>query len=189
MNLPEIIFVGGKKKAGKDFLCDALAAEAGYHKHHIVGPWLDLFCERHGITFDEYQENKGKWRALVQEEATRDRQADPDCLVKAFRNALPTLPRPLCVTAVRFINEAQLGFDIGALVLRVRTRDEVRRQRFIDSGESLDMFDDPFEKEVDAMPAHFEVNGTLSPETYIWLVEKMWRVVKNPSSSLISTGY
>jgi hypothetical protein len=173
MTLP-IVFIAGKKKAGKDYICDALVRLEGYHKFHIVAPWLAEFRERHSITEEQYEVEKAKWRPIVQAEATKARKANPICLFDAFRAALPTLPRPLCVTAVRFINEAKLGFDIGALVIRVRTRDDVRRQRFIDSGESLDLFDDPFEAEVDKMPVHFEVSGTMSEETCAWLVEKMW---------------
>jgi hypothetical protein len=177
MSYPDIVFVGGKKRAGKDFFCDALASELGYYKCHIVAPWLAGFQERHGLTPEEYEADKGRWRPVVQAEATEARRKDPDCLVRAFRAALPTLPRPLAVTAVRFRNEADLGHELGALVLRVRCRDEVRRQRFLDSGEGLALFDDPFEAEVDSMPVHYEVSGTLSADTYSWLLPKLWRCV------------
>ena len=45
--LPDIIFVGGVKRSGKDFACDRLVEEAGFHKVHIVEPWLARrWCRR-----------------------------------------------------------------------------------------------------------------------------------------------
>lgn len=174
MSYPDIVFVGGKKRAGKDFFADALVSELGYTKYHIVRPWMEEFCRRHGVAYEDYEKEKHRWRALIQKEATEARATDPDCMVRALRAALPTLPRPLVVTAMRFKNEAEFGWQAGALVLRVKTRDAVRRQRFLDAGEDLALFDDPFEAEVDTMPVHYEVTGTLSADTYSWLLPKLW---------------
>jgi hypothetical protein len=174
LSYPDIVFVGGKKKSGKDFLCDALVRDLGYTKFHIVAPWLAEFRKRHGLSEEEYEKNKAKWRPVVQAEAASARREDPHCLTRAFRAVLPHLPRPLVVTAMRFANEAEMGWEVGALVLRVRCRDEVRRQRFVEAGEDLALFDDPFEAEVDKMPVHYEVNGTMSADTICWLVPKLW---------------
>lgn len=176
--MPELIFVSGRKLAGKDYLCDRLVAEAGYHKFHIVYPWLvNQFCPRHGISYDEYTANKPKWRAICQEEATAERAKDPDVLIRVFRDRLPELPRPLCVTAVRFAREVRLCLDLGGLALRVQTPDEVRRQRFLDAGEDLALFDDPFEKEIDALPVHADVCGSLAPDQYVPIVRHLWAEV------------
>jgi hypothetical protein len=165
--LPDLVFVGGKKKSGKDFVCDRLVAECGYHKLHIVRPWLEDFCRRHGITYAEMEANKARWRATIQAEAEESRAANPDRLIDPLRRDLPTLPRPLCVTAVRFVNEAEFGRAAGGLVVRVVTPDAVRRDRFLADGEDLSLLDDPFERQVDLMPVHAEVAGTLPPESIV----------------------
>lgn len=174
MNQPiaNIVFVAGKKLAGKDYLCDLLVAERGYHKFHIVHPWLMKFCERHGIPWSEYEQVKAKWRAQIQIEATEARNKNPNVLVDEFRALLPSLPRPLCVTAVRFKNEGLLGREIGALIVRVDTPDDVRRQRFIDKGEDLSLFNDPFESEIDSIPAHTTVCGDWPKSWFIPALEK-----------------
>lgn len=175
--MPEIVFVAGKKLAGKDYLSDRLVAEAGYHKFHIVYPWLLTFCERHGVPYDEYTANKPRWRELCQKEAAEEREKDPDILLRMFRERLPELPRPLCVTAVRFVREVKLGLELGALTIRVQTPDAVRRQRFLAAGESLELFDDPFEREIDTLPVHADVAGTLEPGQYVPIVRHLWAEV------------
>ncbi len=160
---PKLLFAFGKKKAGKDFLVDCLVAEAGFHKYHIVYPWLVKFCERNGIAWADYENDpavKAKWRSQIQAEATEERKNDPDVLLKAFHEAWPTLPLPLAVTGVRFMKEATLGLSYGAMLVKVEVSDEIRRQRFVDSGEDLAMFDDPFESHIDTLPFHLEVDGS-----------------------------
>jgi len=68
---------------------------------------------------------------------------------------------------MRFINEATLGIELGAMVVRVKTSDATRRQRFIDSGDDLALMDDPFEAEVDAMPVHIEISGEMPAQVYV----------------------
>jgi hypothetical protein len=173
--LPDIIFVGGKKRSGKDYLCDLLVERAGFTKYHIVRGWLEGFAARHRISYAEYEAHKEFWRHDVQAEASAARAADPDCLVNAFREILPTLPRPLCVTAVRFANECLFGMEVGAMVVRVATSDRTRRERFIASGTSLELFDDPFEHEVDLMPAHLEMSGEMDADNYIPTLAGVYR--------------
>lgn len=165
--LPDSIFVGGRKREGKDFVADLLVKEAGFTKVHIVAPWLRAFFERRGLDPDRWEELKSQYRAEIQAEASAARAENPNVLIDWFRQAIPTLPRPFCVTAVRFINEAQLGMQVGALVVRVKTTDEVRRQRFLASGDDLALMDDPFEAEVPLMPVHLEISGELAAELYV----------------------
>jgi hypothetical protein len=169
------VFLGGKKKSGKDFIADQLVARAGYTKYHLVRPWLEGFCARHGLAWDRYEAEKAQWRPLVQEEATEARRLDPDCLVRAFEAAFPALPRPLAVVGLRFVGEGRMAIGLGGLMLRVECPDDVRRERFVASGESPNLFDDPFESEVDSMPVHAEVPGTLAADEIIPLVESIWK--------------
>jgi hypothetical protein len=187
LDLPDIVFVGGKKRAGKDFLCDSLVRVAGFHKYHIVYPWLLKFCDRHGLSYADYESNKSQWRPQVQAEATEARNANPNCLVDGFRELLPTLPRPLCVTGVRFVNEAKLGAEVGALVVRVMCPDSVRRGRFIDAGESLGLLDDPFEAEVDRMPVDCEIHGMSTVRVQLECLENAYQWKRGRHREQIAT--
>lgn len=176
--LPDIIFVGGKKRSGKDFVCDRLVGEAGFTKVHIVEPWLRDFFARRGLDPNRWEELKAEYRADIQAEASVARAVNPNVLIDWFREAVKDMPRPLCVTAVRFTNEAQLGLELGALVVRVKTSDETRRQRFLASGDDLALLNDPFEAEVDAMPVHLEVSGEMPGTMYVPAMADYYRQVQ-----------
>src|SRR5262249_3544441 len=103
----------------------------------------------------------------IQAEAAASRATNPNVLIDYLRGHLASLPKPICVTAMRFTNEATLGMELGAMVVRVKTSDETRRQRFIASGDDLALMDDPFEAEVDVMPVHIEISGEMPADIYV----------------------
>ena len=177
--LPDIIFVGGKKRSGKDFLCDQLVAQAGFTKVHMVEPWLRRFFERRGLNPDRWEELKTPYRAEIQAEAAAARANDPNVLINYLRGYLADLPKPICVTAMRFINEAQLGMQMGALVVRVETSTATRLARFIASGEDLALMNDPFESEVDQMPVHLVVSGEEHASVYVPLLSAGYLALLN----------
>src|SRR5579859_5242550 len=107
MLLPNWIFFGGKKKAGKDYCCAAME-EAGYRTVHIARPWLEVFAARRGLTWEQYEATKHLYRAELQREAAENRARDPEVLCRLLRDYLPALGDRICVTGVRFINEARL---------------------------------------------------------------------------------
>lgn len=169
--LPNVIFFGGKKKSGKDFICDFLVRERGYTKLHIAEPWLRAFCERHNITWEHYSANKHLYRAQVQDEATLARERNPNVLLDLLGQELDRRRGELiAVSGIRFINEALFAIWNGHLMVKVEVPDDIRRQRFIDAGESLALFDDPFEAEVDQMPYQLLVPGDLEAWRYEFLL-------------------
>jgi hypothetical protein len=176
--LPDIIFVGGKKRSGKDFLCDQLVAQGGFTKVHMVEPWLRQFFERRGLDPDRWEELKVEYRAEIQAEASTARAENPNVLIDYLRGHLASLPKPIAITAMRFINEATLGIEMGAMVVRVKTSDETRRQRFIASGDDLALMDDPFEAEVDVMPVHLEISGEMPAHIYVPALADYYRQVQ-----------
>lgn len=165
--LPQLIFVTGKKRAGKSTICEALTQERGYHHIHIATPWIcDVLCPTLGITPDEYLKNKGKYRAAVQTLATQSRAADPNILLSRLDLELKRLRiedgiKQVVVDGIRFVNEVEFARERQALVLRVSVSDEERRWRFAISGEDQTLFDDPFEREIDTLPVTFEISGDL----------------------------
>lgn len=170
--LPRLIFVGGTKKSGKDYLCDALVREAGFEKVHIAERWLQRLCFDMGIAYvEDYLPNKASYRAEIQRRATAAREADPLVLVREFdpwvREQFRTKPDlRLAVTGMRFANEADYAIQIGAFAIRVQVDDETRRQRFVEAGENLALFNDPFEAETPTMPVHCELPGDMPAEWY-----------------------
>lgn len=175
--LPDIIFVGGVKRSGKDFACDRLVEEAGFHKVHIVEPWLRKWCAEHDYDPDTWETVKFKERARIQADAAKSRESNPNVLIDWFREAAPTLSKPFAVTAVRFINEAMLGFELGALVLRVHTPDDIREERFRAAGDDLALMSDPFEKEVYQMPVHAEIPGIMPADWYVPAMASIYEVL------------
>lgn len=169
--LPPVIFVAGKKKAGKDFYADALVELEGYEKTHIAAPWLLAFYADRGYQFDTYEEVpaelKARYRERIQAEATQARQKNPEVLIEMLDSFLSERPpyRPLVISGVRFRNEVNYALKNGHFVVKVAVSDELRRQRFIAAGESLELFNDPFEADIDALPAHMEVTGDM-PKGY-----------------------
>jgi hypothetical protein len=165
---PTLIAVAGKKKAGKDTVCDSLA-DFGFTKLHIAEPWLRDLIQNWGITWGEYQKNKGYYRAEVQRCATIAREDNPRVLIDRL---LPTVNRfraeqkALAVTGIRFHNEALWFIEKQALVVRVDTPEEERLIRFLDEGEDPSLLRDPFESELDDLPCHLVVRGTEPPHRY-----------------------
>lgn len=161
MVLPDLIFVAGVKRSGKDFLCDTLVERAGFTKVHIVEQWLRQWCVDRGLDPDRWEEHKAVHRQEVQADATAARKNDPLCLVRPLLSALPSLPRPLCVTAVRFQNEIDYGRNAGAWCIRVEVPNLLRYKRFLDAGENINLFNDPFENEVDHLTVDAVISGAL----------------------------
>jgi hypothetical protein len=86
-----------------------LVAEKGFHKAHIVEAWLRQWFAARGENPDEWETLKTPYRAEIQADAEIARAENPRCLLDSFAELLPTFPRPLCITAIRFINEHSSG--------------------------------------------------------------------------------
>ena len=161
--LPPVLFIAGKKKSGKDFLADTFVTEFGYAKLHIAEPWLRAWFAAKGLNPDEWETLKTQHRTEIQKDAqvARDESGGRALLVGLHNRVEDLLltHEGVAVSGVRFINEGQFAMQNGYFVVRVDTGDETRRQRFIDSEESLKLFDDPFEHEVNLLPCHIIVSG------------------------------
>src|SRR5262249_47377392 len=148
-------------------------------KVHIVEAWLREWVAANGENPDEWETLKVKYRAEIQDAAELARAANPRCLLDSFAARLPALPRPICVTAMRFINEARYAMELGALVIRVQTPDTVRAQRFLAGGESLALLEDPFEREIDQLPVHLELPGTEPAAWYVPAIEELYETMRD----------
>lgn len=178
--MPRYVFVAGKKRAGKDYLADALVEYAGYEKVHIAAPWLLDFYRSKGYNFWSYDdvplELRTRYRAEIQEMATKAREHDPEVLIRLMKEYIEhresvyelVETRPLVVSGVRFRNEALYAIRSGYFVVQVAVPDDVRRVRFLDAGEDLALFDDPFEADLGPQfPCHVIVSGDLFRDAYV----------------------
>lgn len=180
--MPRYVFVAGKKRAGKDYLADALVDYAGYEKVHIAAPWLLDFYRSKGYNFWSYDEVplelRTRYRAEIQTIATKAREHDPEVLIRLMREYIEHResavafqgrePAPLVVSGVRFKNEALYAIRSGYFVVQVAVPDDVRRVRFLDAGEDLALFDDPFEADLGPQfPCHVIVSGDLFRDAYV----------------------
>ena len=177
--MPRYIFVAGKKRAGKDYLADALVEHSGYEKFHIATPWLLEFYRSKGYDFGSYdevpQELRSRYRSELQERAAKARERDPEVLIRPLRDYIEQRerapsggPAPLVVTGVRFKNEALYAIRSGYFVVQVVVPDDVRRNRFLVSGEDLSLFDDPFEEDLGpSFPCHVTLDGNLGGGAYV----------------------
>src|SRR3954468_13175053 len=117
--LPDVVFVAGQMGSGKDYYCDALVEQASYTKYHIVTPFKLAVCAELGITLDELEADKAKYRPFLQDGAIERRAANPNCMVDLFDEQYRSggLPKHLAVTGVRFINEAEYAIGNGFMVV------------------------------------------------------------------------
>lgn len=175
--LPQVIFLAGKKRAGKTTLADILTERCGYTQMHIATAWIKRHLNDMGVSWEEYQADKPRYREEIQRRATLARAENPNCLV----DELPAVIEPfvakggcLVVDGVRFSNEALFAFQHGYLVVKVKTPDFVRRERFIAAGENLAHLNDPFEREIDLLPFHISLPGTLGRDEYLPLLGRAY---------------
>src|SRR5690242_9954698 len=104
--LPDVIFLGGRKRAGKGTVAKALEA-VGFTTLHIVEPWLRQWCADRGIDYDtEYLPNKGQYRQQIQDDAEIARAENPNVLLDALDVRIPEVGGKVVVDGVRFLNEA-----------------------------------------------------------------------------------
>ena len=167
--MPNVVVVAGKKRSGKDTFCDSLAPD-GFVKVHIAETWLREWFEARGMNPDEWETLKSAHREAIQRDATIARAEDELVVVRrtmARINELHAEGKRVAVTAVRFNNEALWAIRAGFLVVQVEVDDEVRRERFQRSGESLALFDDPFEADLGPdFPCHLTIDGNQNPLAY-----------------------
>lgn len=167
--LPRVVAFAGKKKSGKDFAADCLVRDAEFTKLHIVEPWLRLWMAEHGLDPDNWEELKARYRAEIQRDALKAREGDPLRLIRVLPariNEVLAEGESVAITGVRFINEATWMMQQGYLVVKVEVEPATRMQRFVQSGEDLALFNDPFETEIDLLPWHLCVAGDQPAEVY-----------------------
>lgn len=182
LSLPRVIFVGGGLASGKGTLCELLRRQYGYRVIHMVEPFKRRIAEELGISFEELERDKVKYRPLLQRKGHEWRQADPDCMLKLLAGQLNAEAGPVVVDGVRFVNEMLFAIERGYFTVRLDVPREERVRRAVEReyetrrrrtpGLWLDFdhaavraaieerMDDPTEAEVGDLPAHLVIDWT-----------------------------
>lgn len=187
--LPQRIFVSGKMGAGKDSLADELARRRGYLKIHMVEPFKLWAAHELGITREELEANKSKYRDFLQERAVEWRGSNPYRMIELLDAHLQQINGPVVVTGVRFVNEAVWAAQNGGLVIKLLTPENIRLERMIarelsvlpvktlEIAESIrndiiERMGHPTELEVEAIPAHITITEYVPLGAYLEAIEE-----------------
>jgi hypothetical protein len=157
------IFLCGKMCAGKDYIADVLVEQAGFVKLPFALPLKQEVADKHGITLEELNANKNKYRAELQELGGARRAENPSYWIEKWINARHEINNPVVCTDCRHVNEAAFGCtSFTGFVVKVHLSETTRLNRIKTLyGEVPDkLHEHPSEVEVDRCPFHLEFPGT-----------------------------
>lgn len=167
--LADNIFLAGRMGAGKDFVAARLVEEAGFTRLAFADALKAEVAAHLGISVEELNRRKAEFRSVLQNWGVGQREADPLYWIKRWADARAQIPGPVVCTDVRFLNEAEYGMQIGALVIRVKTPDTVREERLRARDGSFDpaTLNHVSEQYIDRLMAHLELPGIMPAWWYV----------------------
>lgn len=124
----KIICMSGKQYSGKDTVAKILLNEFKDFKRMAIGDAIKLeYGKIHGLTYEDIDSNKGKYRTGLIELGNKGRAIDPDYWLKKIINT----DKNIIVTDVRMLHEADVFKKAGAYLIRVDASLEARSKRGI----------------------------------------------------------
>lgn len=121
-----IIVISGKQYSGKDTLAQILLKKFTNFKRIGLGDGIKLeYGEQHGLSFDEIEANKAKYRADLQALGMKRRAEDEDYWIKKVIQ----LPEDMIVPDIRVQKEYDYFKEAGAFKIRVNASAESRSKR------------------------------------------------------------
>ena len=122
----KIIIFSGKQYAGKDTAAQIMLKELSNFRRCAIGDIIKLtYAEEHGITFDEIENDKNKYRAGLIKLGNWGRAQSPDYWLKKIIEQEGNI----MVTDVRIPHEYKVFKDAGAIAIRVEADRKVREKR------------------------------------------------------------
>lgn len=208
LRLPDEIFIAGKMASGKDFVAARLLEADEYQRLPLALEVKKDIAAKYGITLEELELNKSKYRTDLQEHGNGCRGLfGKDYWLRRWEKGRAELfdafanPR-FVVTDCRYINEAQFGIQRGALVVRVVVPDEIRLRRLqlLYGTVTDEQLHHASEVEVDRLPCHLEISGQLPADQivptleagYLYLlafVESAQRGTTEPIARILTPEY
>lgn len=126
--MKNIICLSGKQYSGKDTVAKIILNEFSTFKRIGIGDAIKYeYGKMHGLTYEEIDSNKGKYRTGLIELGNFGRSISPDYwLTKIIER-----DENIVVTDVRLLHEAQVFKTAGAFLIRVEASYDVRSKRGI----------------------------------------------------------
>ncbi len=122
----KIIIFSGKQYSGKDTAAKILMEGLIGYRRCAMGDIIKLtYAKEKGLTFEEIEANKAKYRADLIELGNWGRQQDPDYWLKKILEEEGNI----VVTDVRVPHEYEIFKKAGAISIRIEASREVRAQR------------------------------------------------------------
>ena len=122
----KVIIFSGKQYAGKDTAAKIMLDSMPNYKRCAVGDIIKLtYGKEHGLTYEQIENNKSKYRAGLIELGNWGRAQDPDYWLKKILEQ----DGNIIVTDVRVPHEYEVFKSAGAITIRVEASREVRSAR------------------------------------------------------------
>ena len=121
-----IIIFSGKQYAGKDTAAKIMLDKMPNYRRCAMGDIIKLtYGAQKGLTYDEIEKNKAKYRSDLIVLGNRGREQDPDYWLKKIINQKGNI----IVTDVRVPHEYEVFKNAGAITIRVEATRETRAKR------------------------------------------------------------
>lgn len=122
----KIIIFSGKQYSGKDTAAKIMLEKLTNFKRCAMGDIIKLtYGQKHGLTYEEIEQNKSKYRADLIELGNWGREQDPDYWLKKILEQ----DGNIIVTDVRVPHEYEIFKNAGAISIRIEASRETRAQR------------------------------------------------------------
>ena len=122
----KIIIFSGKQYSGKDTAAKILMEELPNYKRCAMGDIIKIeYAKEHGITYDEIEQNKSKYRQGLIDLGNWGRHQSPDYWIQKIIEQ----KGDIVVTDVRVKHEYEVFKSAGAISIRVETARNIREQR------------------------------------------------------------
>lgn len=127
MNMADkIIIFSGKQYSGKDTVAKIMLEKLTEYKRCAMGDIIKLtYAKEKGITYEEIEQNKAKYRADLIKLGNWGREQDPDYWLKKILEQNGNI----IVTDVRVPHEYEIFKNAGAISIRVEATRETRAKR------------------------------------------------------------
>lgn len=121
-----IIIFSGKQYAGKDTAAKIMLDKMSNYRRCAMGDIIKLtYGSQKGLTYDEIEKNKAKYRSDLIVLGNWGREQDPDYWLKKIINQKGNI----IVTDVRVPHEYEVFKNAGAITIRVEATRETRAKR------------------------------------------------------------
>lgn len=188
--LPNRINLVGRFCSGKGFISDLLVAQRGFQEISYSDPLYEELAASKGLTVDFLKDNKADFRSYLQGWGHSRRQNDPNYWItqrelavdryREFKRGGDGSPwdfAPVVEAGTRYENEALDAIQRGGFVVRVKTPDRIRYDRYYAKYKKHPTDEQnnyPSEVGTDTLPVHVEIPGNLPAALIIPTLEAVY---------------